>query len=218
MKTNYALHILNGWADSCCFLIAFKQLLRFLPVKLTKHYFPKTQYKTIRTKKKEKVLDVELLLTSSSNQSCDGLIKLLWLFCYCYLSLCVNLSLLHTHMHTHSHTCFYHPLGFCCSGIWVSAVLLPQGGRLLYSFHILSAPPPPCSDVRLILAQVRHSAETFTTPVMELVVGLGGTSGLLGEVLVGGLGMLMIAVVTWLLLLQFRPTDSSGIMLRLERL
>lgn len=70
----------------------------------------------------------------------------------------------------------------------------------------------------LVLAHVCHSAETFTTPVLELVLGLGGTSGLLGEVLVGGVGMLMIAVVTWLLLLQFRPPDSSGIMLRLDRL
>lgn len=138
------------------------------------------------------------------------------------ISLYLSHFLTHTHARTcaraHTHTCFHHSLGLRCSGIRVSAVLLPQGAGYSTVFTSWVLLPSLCSHVRLALAHVRHRAETFTTPVLELVAGLSGTSGLLGEVLVGGVGMLMIAVVTWLLLLQFTPPDSSGIMLRLERL
>lgn len=48
--------------------------------------------------------------------------------------------------------------------------------------------------------------------------GGGGASGLARELFEGGVGILMIAVVTSPLLLQFRLPDSSDIRLRLERL
>ncbi len=49
-------------------------------------------------------------------------------------------------------------------------------------------------------------------------LGGGGASGLALELFEGGVGILMIAVVTSPLLLQFRLPDSSDIRLRLERL
>lgn len=148
-----------------------------------------------------------------------------WSRCYgssaIVISLSTSLSLTFTHTRTHA-----------CTHTLVSitpSVFVVQESESVLSFSHKGAGYSTvftswvlllslCSDVRLVLARACHSAETFTTPVLELVAGLGGTSGLLGEVLVGGVGMLMIAVVTWLLLLQFRPPDSSGIMLRLERL
>lgn len=49
-------------------------------------------------------------------------------------------------------------------------------------------------------------------------MGGGGASGLALELFEGGVGILMIAVVTSPLLLQFKLPDSSDIRLRLERL
>ncbi len=49
-------------------------------------------------------------------------------------------------------------------------------------------------------------------------LGGGGASRLARELFEGGVGILMIAVVTSPLLLQFRLPDSSDIRLRLERL
>lgn len=71
---------------------------------------------------------------------------------------------------------------------------------------------------------VSYSAEILTTSVPGF--GRGGASGFAGggapglarELFEGGVGMLMIAVVTSPLLLQFRLPDSSDIRLRLERL
>lgn len=69
-----------------------------------------------------------------------------------------------------------------------------------------------------------YSAEILTTSVLGFrkggASGLGGdgASGLARELFEGGVGILMMAVVTSPLLLQFRLPDSSDIRLRLERL
>lgn len=69
-----------------------------------------------------------------------------------------------------------------------------------------------------------YSAEIFTTSVQGFGrggasgLGGGGASGLALELFEGGVGILMIAVVTSPLLLQFKLPDSSDIRLRLERL
>lgn len=69
-----------------------------------------------------------------------------------------------------------------------------------------------------------YSAEIFTTSEPGFRrggasgFGGGGASGLPRELFEGGVGILMIAVVTSPLLLQFRLPDSSDIRLRLERL
>lgn len=69
-----------------------------------------------------------------------------------------------------------------------------------------------------------YSAEIFTTSEPGFGrdgasgFGGGGASGLPRELFEGGVGILMIAVVTSPLLLQFRLPDSSDIRLRLERL
>lgn len=87
----------------------------------------------------------------------------------------------------------------------------PTRGQATHQFLFLSS---VCS----------YSAEIFTTSMPGF--GRGGASGLGGggasrlarELFEGGVGILMIAVVTSPLLLQFRLPDSSDIRLRLERL
>ncbi len=109
-----------------------------------------------------------------------------------------------SHLHRRTHHCWS---SITCQRVWVSALLLPLEGRLLFLSSVFS-----------------YSAEIFTTSVQAFGrggasgLGGGGASGLALELFEGGVGILMIAVVTSPLLLQFRLPDSSDIRLRLERL
>lgn len=92
------------------------------------------------------------------------------------------------------------------------------------SVHSFSHQGAGCSSVSFPEFCVLHSAEIFTTSVLGFRkggasgVGGGGASGLALELFEGGVGILMIAVVTTPLLLQFRLPDSSDIRFKLERL
>jgi len=100
---------------------------------------------------------------------------------------------------------------------------------LFYFLSLIQCTPSPtrgqATHQFLFLSSVfSYRAEIFTTsePVFgrggASGFGGGGASGLARELFEGGVGILMIAVVTSPLLLQFRLPDSSDIRLRLERL